>query len=322
MLKSRVAIDAAIQISKYKEGLSKMHKINYLKNLLADSDRVTAALDRVKPISTNYLKNLLADSDRVTAALDRVKPISTNYLKNLLADSDRAAAALDKAKPLRSNYLKNLLADSDRVTAALDKAKPLRSNCIETCYNRDLAYRGEEETNHAIEDYNETVKLNLELEEKDIFGDGLAFAATEKEAPNNITFNIQQLIQKGGTATKVEITNSTVGLLNTGEMLGESITANISTLADFNQYQIAEALKNLTEVVKASQDISSQQRTEILEQLNLLSEQAILAPSERKAGLIKPILSTLATALSAGGGLAEIWSKWGNVIEGFFGIHG
>ena len=46
-----------------------MHKINYLKNLLADSDRATAALDMVKPISTNYLKNLLADSDRVTASL-------------------------------------------------------------------------------------------------------------------------------------------------------------------------------------------------------------------------------------------------------------
>ena len=74
MLKNRVAIGAAIQISKYKDGLSKMHKINYLKNLLADSDRVTAALDGVKPIRTNYLKDLLADSDRVTVGWGETNP--------------------------------------------------------------------------------------------------------------------------------------------------------------------------------------------------------------------------------------------------------
>ena len=113
-----------------------------------------------------------------------------------------------------------------------------------------------------------------------------------------------------------------MGLLNTGEMLGESITASISTLADSNQHQIAEAFKSLTETVKASQDISSQQQIEILEQLELLSAQATLAPPDRKTGLIKPTLSALAATLSAGGGLSEIWSKWGNMIEDFFDICG
>ena len=180
---------------------------------------------------------------------------------------------------------------------------------------------------HQLHKIQETVRniileWALKLEEKGIFGDGLAFSANEKEIASNITFNIEQLIQKGGTEMKVEIANSTVGLLNTGEMLGESITASISTLADSNQHQIAEAFKSLTETVKASQDISSQKQTEILEQLELLSAQATLAPPDRKAGLIKPTLSALAATLSAGGGLAEIWSKWGNVIEDFFGIGG
>ena len=121
---------------------------------------------------------------------------------------------------------------------------------------------------------------------------------------------------------KFEISDSQVGVLNTGKMQAKSITTGISTLTDSNQYQIAEALKSLTEAVKASQDISSQQRTEILEQLEILSTQATLAPTERKAGLIKPILLALSTALSAGGGLAEIWSTWGNMIESFFDIHG
>ena len=166
------------------------------------------------------------------------------------------------------------------------------------------------------------LEWTLKLEENGILGEGLAFSANEKEAASNITFNIEQLIQKGGPEMKVEIANSAVGLLNTGKMLGESITASISTLADSNQYQIGEAFQNLIEAVKASQNISSQQQIEILEQLELLSAQATLAPPDRKAGLIKPTLSALAATLSAGGGLAEIWSTWGDVIEEFFGIHG
>ncbi len=163
----------------------------------------------------------------------------------------------------------------------------------------------------------------LKLEENGILGEGLVFSANEKETASNITFNIKQLIQKGGTEMKVEISNSTVGMLNAGEIKQvESIAVNVSTLVDFNQHQIAEAFKNLIEAITASQDISSQQQLEILEQLELLSAQATLAPPGRKAGLIKPTLSALAATLSAGGGLAEIWSKWGNVIEGFFGIRG
>ena len=299
---------------------------NYPKDFLAASDRVTAALNRAESFNTNYPKDFLAASDRVTAALNRAESFNTNYPKDFLAASDRVTAALNRAESFNTNYPKDFLAASDRVTAALDRVKPLRSNCVETCYNRDLAYRGKEEPNHAIGDYNGTIEPNLELEQESIFGDGLAFPAGNKEISSsttiNVRINIGQIIQGEKIEMKSEISNSQVGVLNTGEMRAKSITASISTSVDSSQHQITEALKSLTGSVKASQDISSQQRIEILEQLNLLSEQAVLAPSEREAGLIKPILSTLATTLSAGGGLAEIWSKWGNVIEGFFGIHG
>ena len=123
---------------------------------------------------------------------------------------------------------------------------------------------------------------------------------------------------------KIEISGSTVGMLNTGEIKQvETISVNVSTLANSDQsQQIAEAIKNLAETVTTSQEISEQERTEILEQLGLLSEQATLAPTERKAGLIKPTLTALATTLSAFGGLAEIWSTWGTPIKAFFGVGG
>ena len=210
--------------------------------------------------------------------------------------------------------------------AISENVKEHRDNYVETDYNRDLDYRVKEEPNHPIEDYNEGITANLE----GIFEDGSVISpGNQKISSNttyieqiNITFNIEQMIQGEKIEMKSEVsTNGQVGVLNTGKMQAKSMTTSITTLADPSQHQIAEALTSLTEAVKASQNISSQQQIEILEQLELLSKQATLAPSERKAGLIKPILSTLATTFSAGGGLAEIWSQWGDVIKNFFGFH-
>ena len=167
---------------------------------------------------------------------------------------------------------------------------------------------------------NTILDWTMKLEASGILGEGLAFSTEEKQTASNFTFNIEQFIQQGGTKMNVEISHSTVGMLNTGEILAESITANVSTLNDSNQQQIAEALRILTDAVKSCQDVSSQVQTEILEQMHLISEQATLAPPERKMGLIKPTLAALTTTLSAGGGLAEIWSTWGMTIENFFDI--
>ena len=264
--------------------------------------------------ATDYTKPLLADFERNAAALESVK------IPNFLADFERNAAALESLK------IPNFLADFERNAAAFEETKEHRGNYVETHYDRDLAHRGTEESNHVIDDYNEVIISDLELG-KSIFGDGLAFSERNKKIPSNITIinvrqiTIGQITQGERIEMKSEVSNSQVGVLNTGEMQAKSITGSISTTADSNQHEIAEALKRLTETVKTSQDISSQRQTEILEQLELLSEQVILAPSERRVGLIKPILSALATALSAGGGSAEIWSQWGDAIKIFFGIH-
>ena len=218
----------------------------------------------------------------------------------------------------------NFLADfQQRNAATFENAKEHRDNYVKTDYNRDLAHGSTEEPNHAIEDYNKVIISNLE----NIFGDGLAFSEGNKEIPSNITIiNVRQITigpitQGEKIEMKSEVSNSQVGVLNTGEMQAKSITGSISTPADPSQHQIVEALTSLAKAVKASQTISAQQQTEILEQLELLSDQALLTPSERKAGLIKPILSALATALNVGGSSAEIWSQWGDAIKNFFGFH-
>ena len=299
---------------------------DYVEADLANYDRAVAEYEKVKELSADYVEADLANYDRAVAEYGRVRELSADYVEADLAIYDRAVAEYEKVRELSADYVEAYHANYNRILTTSDKVKEFKGNCVETYYNRDLAYRGKEEPNHAIGDYNGTIEPNLELEQKSIFGDGLAFPAGNKEISSNTTINVRinigQIIQGEKIEMKSEISNSQVGVLNTGEMQAKSITASVSTPVDPSQHQITEALKSLTESVKASQDISSQQRAEILEQLEVLSTQATLAPSEWKAGLIKPILLALSTALSAGGGLAEIWSTWGNMIESFFDVHG
>jgi hypothetical protein len=100
----------------------------------------------------------------------------------------------------------------------------------------------------------------LELEANGVFGDGLAFTAQEKQTATNITFNVIQVIQKGGIDMNVEIGNSNVGILNLGEMWSGSIATSISTLTAPCQYGDREVFPNSTESSKASRNISSQKQ--------------------------------------------------------------
>lgn len=113
-----------------------------------------------------------------------------------------------------------------------------------------------------------------------------------------------------------------IAMLNAGQMANvESINQNIGALAESGNEQFAEAIKQITEAVVALQDeIDSAERTEILEILESVSTQAALPSEQRQKGVVKALLTGLASALTATGSLAEIWSTWGAGIKTFFGL--
>jgi hypothetical protein len=122
--------------------------------------------------------------------------------------------------------------------------------------------------------------------------------------------------------TKINILNSTIGILNTGQIKNiESININIGKLNDAGSDEIANALRNLTAAVVESTELAGDDKSDALEQLESLSEQAILPASERnKPGVVKAVFTTLNGTLAAAGSLAGIWSAWGPAIQRFFGF--
>jgi hypothetical protein len=122
--------------------------------------------------------------------------------------------------------------------------------------------------------------------------------------------------------TEIKISNSTIGILNTGQIKNiESININIGKLNDAGSDEIADALKNITAAVAESTELAVDVKSNTLEQLESLSEQAILPANERsKPGVMKAVFTTLSATLAAAGNLAGIWSAWGPAIQKFFGF--
>jgi len=136
-----------------------------------------------------------------------------------------------------------------------------------------------------------------------------------------ITLELVKQIREMIDSSRINIKNSSIGILNLGEIEDiKSISINILNLKGNGNSEIANALKFLTEALKTNQEIEIDQRTEFINQLEELSKQATLPLEKRKIGVIKAILTSLATGLGAAGGLAEVWSTWGHIIIKFFGF--
>lgn len=122
--------------------------------------------------------------------------------------------------------------------------------------------------------------------------------------------------------TNINISNSTVGVLNTGEIRNvESISTHISLLSESGNAQVAEALKQITQSVVQSEELTNVQRAEVLEQLEEVSKQAPLSPEKRvPSGVLKAILNGVATTLQSTANLAKIWTTWGPDISKYFGF--
>jgi hypothetical protein len=122
--------------------------------------------------------------------------------------------------------------------------------------------------------------------------------------------------------TEIKISNSTIGMLNTGQIKNiESININIKQLNDVGSDEVADALTNIASAVAESTDLAADVKSNTLEQLENLSEQAVLPENERsKPGVIKAVFAALSGTLAAAGNLAGIWSTWGSAIQKFFGF--
>ena len=118
---------------------------------------------------------------------------------------------------------------------------------------------------------------------------------------------------------KFEIKDSTVGSIAFDSEVS-NITTTVNALAQQGgkNAEFATALKNLTEAVTSSTELSAEQKKGILEALELVGQQAQEPPDKRKKTIIQSVLENLPKLLGAAASLTALWHNVGPHILAFF----
>jgi hypothetical protein len=117
------------------------------------------------------------------------------------------------------------------------------------------------------------------------------------EIPGNLSFHIGQ-----------------VGQLNVAREV-RNVNSTISAIGQQNPPQVREAFERLTRAVAEDPSLTDQQKTEKLQQVKLLADQASLPREQRAAGLITAVLAALKQAGETGTALAGAVHEWLGVIS-------
>ena len=124
------------------------------------------------------------------------------------------------------------------------------------------------------------------------------------ETPNQIVINVD---------------NSKIASLNLGPVVG-NINASIVVLAQQDNSDIAQAIKELTEAVSESPELEEQDKPDLVEAVEEIARQAAQPTAQRKPGVVKSLVASIHTALSAAANLGTIWNNLGPKIASYFGI--
>lgn len=136
-------------------------------------------------------------------------------------------------------------------------------------------------------------------------------------------YNLPQptFLQEAPTFNTIKISNSTVGMLNTGTLSNlKDVEFTVELMESQGQGEIAKALAELTQAVFDSNEIAKEAKEEISQQLRFIATQINTKPEARQAGLIKAILSGLRTNIATAAALVTILDKVEPVIRSFLGI--
>ena len=127
------------------------------------------------------------------------------------------------------------------------------------------------------------------------------------------------VIQAGGvTLNNIHVTNSEIGVLNTGTI--ENVDSTVTVLKTEGNNELANAITALSEAVIKAGEIPTNQKNQILELLGSLSEEAVAPKEKRKLAVARALMTELSGVLGGVATLAQTWEKAHAVFLQVFGI--
>lgn len=118
------------------------------------------------------------------------------------------------------------------------------------------------------------------------------------------------------TYNNIQVDRSVVGAINTAQVA--RIDVAMENIKNSGNDEVNEALKALTEAVVSSTKVQDKTRTQLVEQLAFLAEQAALPPAQQQKSVIKMVLKAIPVTIAAAADLTALWSHWGGTLTSFF----
>jgi hypothetical protein len=121
--------------------------------------------------------------------------------------------------------------------------------------------------------------------------------------------------------TNVHVTNSQIGILNTGTLRDvQSIDASITTLKTRGDLDVGHAFSKLAEGVVGDDSLAEVDKAELLSNLKYLSETAAKNEEERAPSVLRSVLRSVADGINAAGPALKTLAPLISVITKFFGL--
>lgn len=121
------------------------------------------------------------------------------------------------------------------------------------------------------------------------------------------------------TRPTITINNSNIANLNLGKQIGTINAAlNVLSTGGDQSKEFAAALKQLTEAITASSSLDPERKTEAVDVVSTLAEQA--SAPQKKIGTLRALVNTLPAMITGAKDVIEIWNSVHPAIKGFLGI--
>lgn len=114
----------------------------------------------------------------------------------------------------------------------------------------------------------------------------------------------------------IQVSGSTIGVLNTGTI--QNLDNKLTALGQENV--ATTAIKNLSNAVIESKDLSDEQKKQIIELLDSITDEILAPRNNRRATVAKALWNNLREILSEVSSLSKSLGELGNILRPMLGI--
>ena len=119
------------------------------------------------------------------------------------------------------------------------------------------------------------------------------------------------------SSQQIKISESNIGVINTGTIL--SLETGIAFIHNHGDKELADALKQLTEALVNSTEISNALKFKTAEQLDFLVNEAFANKEKQRKSFARTVMTDISQSIGTIAGLITIWNTVQPLLQACFG---